>query len=265
MGLAVGIENYQDESLKLAYAIEDVKAFKQTLERQGRQLYREVRIDILPDATYEEIRAAFTEAQDHMRVGADDVFVLYLSGHGVTDNGNYHFLTQNFIWTSPKALEHNTIDSNSLNAFMAGIQARKAVLFLDTCYAGSYKPDITASQALFLAAKAGPEDKQAIGRMAEATAVERLNQLSGRAVFYASTSRDVALEGFNRHGLYTALLLEGLRGKASPDDSYVSLHELSSYLEKRMPEESKRLFNIRLYPMAHVPTSFNLTTRQDTP
>ena len=96
----------------------------------------------------------------------------------------------------------------------------------------------------------------------EKTAVERLNQLSGRAFFYASTNQDIALEGYNNHSLYTALLLDGLRGSASGDDAHVSLFELAEYLEKTMPDVSEEHFKFRLYPMYKIETSFNFTTKK---
>ena len=257
VGLAVGIENYKDSSFKLKYAIDDINAFKGTLREQGRTLYAQVNIDILPDATYDEIVTAFQSVQQ--RVTEDDVFVLYLSGHGVTDNGNYHYLAQDFVWTSPRALKDKTIDSNYLNTFLAEIKARKAVIILDTCYAGSYKPQLASRDALALLKKSGPEDKHAIHRMMveQKTAVERLNQVSGRAIFYASTNRDVALEGYNNLSLYTALLLQGLRGEAS-QDHHISLLELAAYLEHTMPKVSEAHFNVRLYPMAMCQTASRL-------
>lgn len=259
VGLAIGIEHYEEGSFKLNYAIDDINAFKKTLEETGQHLYRNVKIKTLPDATYDEIVNAFEDIQK--QVGKDDVFVLYLSGHGVTDNANYHFLAQDFIWDSPRALENKTIDSHRLNDFLASIQARKAVVFFDTCYAGSYKPEIDSLVALNLVKKSGPSDKQAISRLIEeTTAVERLNQLSGRAFFYASTDQDVALEGYKDHSLYTALLLEGLRSAPSVDQ-HISLSELRAFLNDTMPDVSEKLFNTRLHPLADVPTNFNFVSK----
>tara|TARA_Y100000588_G_scaffold358782_1_gene417238 strand:- start:7620 stop:7787 length:168 start_codon:yes stop_codon:yes gene_type:complete len=55
------------------------------------------------------------------------------------------------------------------------------------------------------------------------------------------------LEGYKKHSLYTALLLEGLQGAAS-NDSSISLYKLVLYLEKTMPQISERFFTVRLTP-----------------
>ncbi len=270
VGLAIGIEEYQESSFQLKYAIDDVVALQKTLRKQKNGLYKKVAVETLLDPTFDEIVDAFERTQ--ARVKEDDVFVLYLSGHGVTHKGNYHYLAQDFIWTSVNALQQKTISTQHLNDFLAGIKARKAVVILDTCYSGSYQPDIKPWTALN-SRKSGPEDKQAIDDMIQEeklrrqqareqeTAIERLNELSGRAFFYASTNKDIAMEGYNNHSLYTALLLDGLRGDASQDDNQISLYELGDYLEHHLPKVSEEHFKVRLYPMSHVETNFTFATK----
>ena len=70
------------------------------------------------------------------------------------------------------------------------------------------------------------------------------------------------MEGYKKHRLYTALLLEGLQGAAS-NDSSISLYELVLYLEKTMPQISERFFNVRLTPQNYTPTNFDLVATRN--
>ena len=47
------------------------------------------------------------------------------------------------------------------------------------------------------------------------------------------------MEGYNGHGVFTYVLLDGLAGNADSDgDGFVTLTELSSYVENQVPELS---------------------------
>ncbi len=90
-----------------------------------------------------------------------------------------------------KAIVAHGVSQDQWQAWLARIAARRSLLLLDTCEAGTLTGDST--QAL--------EQEAANDRMAQAT---------GRNILTASASDQGALEGFRGHGLFTYGLLEGL-------------------------------------------------------
>ncbi|MCP4694022.1 MAG: hypothetical protein GY859_38665, partial [Desulfobacterales bacterium] len=238
-GLAVGIEKYRDRDMELQYAVDDVEAFVRTLEKYSRPLFTKIAIRSLTDeqATLAGIEKAFEEISDGIQ--AQDVFVLYLSGHGVTLDGTYHFLPRELDYTNDEALVKGSLSQERLTRLLTGVSAQKSLLILDTCHAGSFIP-------LPHLSKKG---------VAERTATSRLGHATGRAVLYASSKKQAALEGYRGHSLFTYVLLEGLKGMAdlaAPGrgrDRQVTVDELAVYLEGEVRSLSRKVFGYEMVPM----------------
>lgn len=242
-GLAVGIDAYYDGDLSLKYAADDAFSVKQTLEARGRKVFRLTDIRLLTDqaASKANIKATFAELA--AKVEPNDVFVLYLSGHGYAADGRYHFIPQEFAYTGADALKTQSLGEADLTGLLATIKAQKSLVILDTCYAGAFGGD-KADLAFAVGGARSIEEKAAIDRLMRST---------GRAVLAASTDRALALEGYKGHGLYTYALLEALRGQADKkngnNNGAVSITEISGYLQERVPALSLKAFNRRQIPM----------------
>jgi hypothetical protein len=91
------------------------------------------------------------------------------------------------------------------------------------------------------------------GGWEEKAAIDRLMRATGRAFLAASTDVDLAFEGYKGHGLYTYVLLEGLRGGADREtgnrNGDVNVTELAEYLEQRVQDLSEEAFQRRQVPM----------------
>jgi WD40 repeat protein len=243
-GIAVGIDAYFDSALALNYAANDARTFKQTLESVGAPLFTKVDIRLLPDqdATISGITDAF-----HALAGIvdpNDVFVLYLSGHGFAEDGRYYFIPQELSYTDHEALVKGSLSGEALIGLLTSIKAQKSLVILDTCFAGA----ALNTPQLFAMLPRGLEEKSAIDRLMRAT---------GRAFLAATTDVDLALEGYKGHGLYTYALLEGLRGDADlkaagNHDGNVTVDELSQYLEQRVPSLSLEAFKRTQVPMRYL-------------
>jgi hypothetical protein len=239
-GIAVGIDAYFDSALGLKYAANDARTFKMTLESVGAPLFTDVTISLLTDqdATRDGIADAFHDLASIVR--PNDVFVLYLSGHGFAEDGRYHFIPQELRYTNREAVLAGSLDEEALTTLLAQIKAQKSLVILDTCYAGAFD----APQQFALLASRGLEEKAAIDRLMRAT---------GRAFLAASTDVDLAFEGYKGHGLYTYVLLEGLRGGADREtgnrNGDVNVTELAEYLEQRVQDLSEEAFQRRQVPM----------------
>ena len=101
------------------------------------------------------------------------------------------------------------------------IKAGKTLLMLDTCNSGAFVADLGQRG------------------LSEKTAIDRLTRATGHATLAASSDTQSAMEGYEGHGVFTYVLLEGLKGEAdSNDDGFVTLLELASYVENEVPERS---------------------------
>lgn len=187
--LAVGINAYRDASIQLKYAAPDAAAVLSHLGRQ-QQLFGRIYSKLLTDeqAKRTDIEAALnTFAQ---QVKERDVFVLYLSGHGLAEDGRYHFIPQDLIYRNQTSLQHS-LTQDFLKTKLKEIPARKTVMILDTCYAGQ------SVQTRGLETK---------------TAFDRLMRATGTVILAAAGNTQMALEGYQGHGVFTYALLQGLRG-----------------------------------------------------
>src|SRR5262249_24534126 len=87
--LAAGTDNYADERFRLTYSVADATAMAEALRDAGKGLYRSIEVKMLSDAevTRDKLDAVFAELA--RTVQPDDVFVVYLAGHGKTVDRPY--------------------------------------------------------------------------------------------------------------------------------------------------------------------------------
>jgi len=217
--LAIGVSLYRDKELRsgVNFAADDAKAIGQLFREQGSRLYQWVNVRVLPDeqATGDAIRAALTELAS--QIAAQDVFVLYLAGHGVSFDRDYHFLPWDAVYTSTALLAQSSLSHKHFSELLAKIPTTKTVVLLDTCSAEGF----------------GRQDGQNID---EKDAIDRLSRLTGRAIIAATADGKTAIER-DGHGLFTSVVLEGLHGQAGREgNDAVEVQELASYVHKRLPE-----------------------------
>ena len=220
--LTAAVNRYRDKSLWLNYAVPDAQSVAAGFQKQKSGLYRNVHVSQLNDSevTKEKLAAEFSRLSQHIR--ADDVFVFFVSGHGTTyDDGDYYYLPSDFRYTSKDSIPNGGISKNDLLANLSKIKAGKTLVMLDTCNSGAFLSDSN---------KRG---------LSEKTAIDRLTRATGHATLAASSDTQSAMEGYNGHGVFTYVFLEGIAGAADSDgDGYVTLNELSAFVEREVPERS---------------------------
>ena len=232
--LAVGVEDYRDRSLRLRFAVDDVDALTGELGERSADLFETVFVESLLDAdvTMERLTAAFASLQD--RVRPEDVFVLFLAGHGVTVDGRYYFLPVDFRYHNEGSFRESAIGQDDLQGWLSSILASKSMVLLDTCNSGSYV-----------------EAQQLSRGMAEKTALDKLIRATGRATISASSASEVALEGVDGHGVLTYALLKGLEDgdrKAGNRDGWVSTLELTAFVADAVPDLTMAHFGYEQVP-----------------
>jgi hypothetical protein len=230
--LAVGVTNYRDHSLAegVRFAAGDAATVKAHFQEHGGKLYRAVNVRGLADeqATRDNIQKEMRELA--AQVGPNDVFVLYLAGHGAAFERNYHFIPWNARYTSQQALREQSLDQDTLRTLLAGIAARKTLVLLDTCSSGTF----------------GAERGRALG---DKDAIDRFSRLTGRALIAAAADDKMALEGEGGHGVFTSALLEGLRGAADRNhNDTIEVGELADYLEEAIPQITQRKWKYEQFP-----------------
>lgn len=220
--LTVAVNKYRDKDLWLNYCVPDAASIEESFKKQQNGLYENVCVYSLKDAevTKEGLEQKFKELSSI--VTADDVFVFFVSGHGTTyDDGDYYFIPVNFRYTNKTDIPLNAISKSDLTKNLSLIKAGKTLMMLDTCNSGAFFADSN---------KRGMGDKGIF---------ERLSRATGHAILAAASDSQSAMEGYNGHGVFTYVLLDGLAGKADSDgDGFVTLTELSSYVENQVPELS---------------------------
>ncbi|CCH34134.1 caspase family protein [Actinosynnema sp. NPDC047251] len=159
----------------------------------------------------ERLDGLFAEA------AADDLVLLYLSGHGVKDRtGRLHFATTD---TRDDRLPSTGLAAAFVRELVDDSRAGRVVLWLDCCFGGAFPVD--------LALKGDDVD-----------VVDQLSHGRGRSVMTASTAIQFAYEpsgevrGETRPSLFTQAIIEGLRGGAADldGDGEITTRELYAYV-----------------------------------
>jgi hypothetical protein len=244
--LAVGITNYKSTVLQsgVRFAAADARALVTTLQRP--KILADARLGsvvLIPEAEASRDRIRQELRVIAARVKPGDRFVLHLAGHGTALDGEYYFLTQELDNDSEEAIRRQALSGKDLRELLRPIQASGGtLLLLDTCSSGTY-------------GSPAQRDLQA--------AVRRFEELDGRLMLAAAGDRRMALESpFQGRGIFTAVVIEGLLGKADKygTDRVVRASELLGYVVEMVPEITAREFQgVRQQPYQSSQGNFPLT------
>lgn len=194
--LAIGIDKYAAKPLELRYSAADARAISMALLSSGagsgiydRVIVHEPILD--ENVTRQNLEQVFEQLSRSVEI--DDVFLLYLAGHGRTEDGTFYFVPHDADNRSDEALLLSSIDQRQLQNWVTRIPAIRNVLVYDTCESGS-----------------NGEEGQRFRSEARHVATEKLSRLIGRTVLAATTDTAPAREGYRGHGIFTYTLLDGL-------------------------------------------------------
>ncbi|MGE0238554.1 MAG: caspase family protein [Parvibaculaceae bacterium] len=235
--LAVGVDKYAETSLTLRDAASDAQALARALAEVGRNVYDDVVTHPLLDAdvTDRKLDGVFTELGK--TIAPQDKFVFFLAGHGLTVDGKYYFLPQDFRPAAGDTYASKGIGQDRWQEWFARIKARSSVLLYDTCESGS------------VARSASTE---------KAAAMDRLTQAVGINVIAASDADQPAREGYRGHGLFTWALLDGLAKGDENKDTFIEIFELANHVGAVVPEVSKKEFGFEQRPRSRTLANFPL-------
>jgi formylglycine-generating enzyme required for sulfatase activity len=203
VALVVGVSKYPEVSgfAALNYAASDATEVGATLKSQG------YLVSILTDgdATRGAIVRTLHQLSDAIDP-AQGTFLFYFSGHGFSIGTKNHLAP---VSASESDLEREGLSIEEVEQLMAASKAKRQLMLLDACrndpWAGS---------------KGG--GGRSFAAFEEAEGLRILNSTRLGRVSYESSEL--------QHGVFTAFVLDALKGKAAGADGLVTFHDLSDYV-----------------------------------
>lgn len=215
--LVVGVSDYADPEMALKYAAKDAGDFAKALQDQKGGYYADVQTRVLTDRAV--TRAGLIQGLQWLEQSAtnpNDVSVLYLAGHGMTDEQQtYWYYTAD---ANDSNIRINGVSQDEIRKSLQRLQG-KVLWFLDTCHAGT-------------AAKRPPVDMNVLVNTVSAS------ENGGIVVFASSTGRQVSVETADLgNGAFTKAVVEGIDlGKAALGSGFITTSTLDSYVVERVEE-----------------------------
>ncbi len=216
--LLIGVSDYADAELKLGYAAKDARDLSETLAAQKGVFYENVDIKLLLDGEATENAIEVELARLRKKAGPDDNVIVFMAGHGVTDDARDFYFLPTGVDTASDMLAATAIDGDIIRKGLAKIPG-KVILFMDACHAG-----------------AGIE-----GGMSRVDMTGLANGLTDGAsvvMFASSTGREVSFEGPQwENGAFTEALLAIFADRSAYGaDGKLSISELDEQLTTRVEE-----------------------------
>jgi WD40 repeat protein len=225
--VAIGVSDYQEESLNLHYAAADAHALHRALVAQEGKAYRKVHSILLADGADEAPTADnIRDAIDLFAQGSkDDTVILFLTGHGANEDGLYYFLPRSAHQHQDRWRKSSVIKWRVLQDAMQESEGRR-ILLVDTYHS----------------------DNAFNSRFVKDSADAKI------VVISATDSSSFAQELPElKHGVFTYALLEALKGKADINgDRYIKIKELETYLSNQI----EHLTEGQQVPVLHAPSGF---------
>lgn len=249
--LVCGTSDYSGSSIDLKYAAKDAQDIANALRLSASKMFgaANVHITLLNSEASEDTRKPVKKnflramkALDSSR--KEDVFLVYLSGHGVNyggQDGDFYYLfaqaagSDAAYLNDPVVRSEMTLSSNELTQLFNQKKAGKKILLLDACASGK------AAENMAFAMRDVPASQvRALDRMADRTGFYVLSGSAADAVSY-----ETSVYG---QGLLTYSLLKAIRGAALRSDGgeeYVDVQKLLQFTVDDVPVLAKGIGGIQ--------------------
>jgi WD40 repeat protein len=228
--VSIGVNNYLNYS-DLLWAVPDSLAVCDAFDKvtgtwlQSRILEKKTFHN--DAANYSQVDAWFTYL--HRQVQPEDLFILFLSGHGLSDNGRFIFVHGNYLH-QPGRQRDDIITHETIQRWLVGIRARRCFVIIDACYSGSVLPDLSAAITAHLRIK---------------DAVEKISHATGRVVIAASGPAEQSWEGYDGKSVFVHALLKAMKMADrvyGNDDGELRVMEVYQFVEDEVLRISRKAF-----------------------
>lgn len=229
--LSLGINKYENNNYNLKYADNDAKSFSNAITKGANDIFYKTYEYQISNQKVNKENVMRTLEQIKEKIGPEDVFIFYYAGHGMMyqnpDNTTDFYLIMSDItnlYGEKEMLENKGISAKNLLEISKNIPAQKQVFVLDACQSGA---------ALNELAVRGVEREKTLAQLARNT-----------GTFFLTAAQDIEFAnevGALEHGVFTYAILELLSGKTNQTkiDETITIYELKSYVESRVPELSR--------------------------
>ena len=215
--LVAGVSDYAAPDMALAYAAKDARDFAHALESQKGGYYANVETRVIVDR--DVTRASLIDGLDWLakQAGPDDVSVLFLAGHGVTDaNLAYWYLPSD---ATEEQAHSRGLSQDDVQRALRSAPGR-VIWFLDTCHAGGAATRSGVNVNRLLNTVASPEN-------------------GGIVAFASSQGNETSFESSVwKNGAFTKALVDGIEnGQAAAfGQDAIKVQLLEEYLKARVGE-----------------------------
>lgn len=216
--ITVGVSAYSQlpKEYQLKVAANDAERVKSAISSYSKALFTDIASADLTDA--KATRAQVLKALDGLKTAKpEDSVILFLSGHGVTDDSDWYFLPSDATADDPDSW----ISASDIRAALEKSGAQRVFVIIDACYSGGTVENfyaVTSFQRRFLT-----------------------NGLrnSGIQVLTATRRDQLAPESAELGaGFLTYLVDQALKGKGDvdPRDGWISSQEVAKFTYSALPE-----------------------------
>ncbi|MEZ5043168.1 MAG: caspase family protein [Saprospiraceae bacterium] len=268
--ITIGTSDYSGTKLDLQYGDQDATMMAKALQAVGTALVGEadsLEVHCLTTASSDStgvegtpiswqpagkrnIRTVFEQIKD--RAKAEDIVIVYLSGHGVTQGGTdqtlFYYLTKDVAsedaLADPVTRREYAISSDELTKWLTDIPALKQVLIIDACHSGQIVENLTGGTKAL--------------NSSQIRALDRMKDRTGMFVLSGSAADKVSYEaGQYGQGLLTYALLQGMLGVAARKDEAgqetIDVMKLFQYARDEVPKLAGSINGIQT-PMLGFPS-----------
>ncbi|RYY35020.1 MAG: hypothetical protein EOP46_11435 [Sphingobacteriaceae bacterium] len=265
--IVVGVSDYKGTELDLRYAAKDAIDISNTLGASARKLLNTdgkehvfiYNLNTEKNATLpEKLSIKNTIAEIGKKAMANDIFLVFFSGHGVMEGEKkkFYFLTADAsVSSSPEVVG---ISTDELGEWMkpSNIKAQKRILIFDACNSGQAVNELITigkTGQNYLAARNNDKAQQI-------KTIEKLNEKSGLFILSASASNQSAYEmGKYAQGVLTYSLLKTIKEQPDilEDNQYLNVGKWFTAAEKTVTDLVRENGN-QQQPQLVSTTSFNI-------
>ncbi|GHV95709.1 hypothetical protein AGMMS50293_20290 [Spirochaetia bacterium] len=238
--LAVGVNDYANNGpgsntgyYDLKNPADDARKIIRLFESQqgeGKR-FNQVHVLCVSDNDPEKpTKQAILDRMDFLKqAGPDDTALLFMSGHGKTEEGIYYFLPHDTVFTGGDKFDPaSAVNVEDLTRAL-DLPGRK-IIMLDTCESG------------------GIDTNRLVRTLKNRSTV----------VFTASQAGEFAIENTLYGGFFVYSIVEGIGGKAVREERRVPLTSLGNYISERVGELSRdrQTGAVRQHPMKYIPDGY---------
>jgi hypothetical protein len=220
--LSIALNDYEDNGLNLRYSIKDVNAVQSKFIDKSKNIFENIYSFNLEDKKVSKDSIEQTFDDISKKIKYNDTFVLYIAGHGITKDGKYQFLPYE---------KDKRISIDELKQNLSKIYTNKSLVLLDTCQSGAAIENI--------------DDEATKNRLAYDSS--KVNYI------VASSLNQVALEGYNDHGVFTYSVLD-----AFDNNPKLKVLGLANHVSELVPKITKEKFQYEQIPQSKLNKNFIL-------